>query len=37
VQVRMQDGSYRNFTYSTQPTVQVGERVHVSGESLSAS
>jgi outer membrane lipoprotein SlyB len=37
VQVRMQDGSYRNFTYSTQPTVQVGERVHVSGDSLSAS
>ncbi|MGF6596570.1 outer membrane lipoprotein SlyB [Paraburkholderia sp. GAS448] len=37
VQVRMQDGSYRNFTYSTQPTVQVGERVHVSGDSLTAS
>ncbi|HDR9358294.1 TPA: glycine zipper 2TM domain-containing protein [Burkholderia vietnamiensis] len=37
VQVRMQDGSYRNFTYSTQPSVQVGERVHVSGDSLTAS
>ncbi|TDN62855.1 glycine zipper 2TM domain-containing protein [Paraburkholderia sp. BL10I2N1] len=37
VQVRMQDGSYRNFTYPTQPTVQVGERVHVSGDSLTAS
>ncbi|RZF27955.1 glycine zipper 2TM domain-containing protein [Paraburkholderia sp. UYCP14C] len=37
VQVRMQDGSYRNFNYSTQPQVQVGERVHVSGDSLSAS
>jgi outer membrane lipoprotein SlyB len=37
VQVRMQDGSYRNFTYSTQPPVQVGERVHVSGDSLTAS
>jgi outer membrane lipoprotein SlyB len=34
VQVRMQDGSYRNFTYQTQPDVQVGERVHVSGDSL---
>jgi hypothetical protein len=33
----MQDGSYRNFTYPTQPAVQVGERVHVSGDSLSAS
>lgn len=37
VQVRMQDGSYRNFNYSTQPPVQVGERVHVSGDSLTAS
>ncbi|PYE14461.1 outer membrane lipoprotein SlyB [Paraburkholderia silvatlantica] len=37
VQVRMQDGSYRNFNYSSQPPVQVGERVHVSGDSLSAS
>ncbi|MEM5296448.1 glycine zipper 2TM domain-containing protein [Burkholderia sp. JPY481] len=37
VQVRMQDGSYRNFNYDTQPTVQVGERVHVYGDSLSAS
>ncbi len=37
VQVRMQDGSYRNFIYSTQPPVQVGERVHVSGDSLAAS
>jgi outer membrane lipoprotein SlyB len=37
VQVRMQDGSYRNFNYSTQPPVQVGERVRVSGDSLSTS
>ncbi|MGF6982829.1 outer membrane lipoprotein SlyB [Paraburkholderia atlantica] len=37
VQVRMQDGSYRNFNYDNQPTVQVGERVHVYGDSLSAS
>lgn len=37
VQVRMQDGSYRNFDYQTQPPVQVGERVHVSGDQLSAS
>ncbi|MGT2476883.1 glycine zipper 2TM domain-containing protein [Paraburkholderia terrae] len=37
VQVRMQDGTYRNFTYATQPQVQVGQRVHVSGDSLTAS
>ena len=37
VQVRMQDGSYRNFNYQTQPPVQIGERVRVSGDSLSAS
>jgi outer membrane lipoprotein SlyB len=37
VQVRMQDGTYRNFTYPTQPQVQVGQRVHVSGDSLTAS
>ncbi|RDK01085.1 glycine zipper 2TM domain-containing protein [Paraburkholderia lacunae] len=37
VQVRMQDGSYRNFDYQTQPAVQVGERVHVSGDTLTAS
>ncbi|REE24192.1 glycine zipper 2TM protein [Paraburkholderia sp. BL27I4N3] len=37
VQVRMQDGSYRNFSYPTQPAVQIGQRVHVSGDSLSAS
>ncbi|MGF6902171.1 glycine zipper 2TM domain-containing protein [Paraburkholderia sp. GAS348] len=37
VQVRMQDGSYRNFSYPTQPNVQIGERVHVSGDSLTAS
>ncbi|MFM0304756.1 glycine zipper 2TM domain-containing protein [Paraburkholderia sediminicola] len=36
VQVRMQDGSYRNFSYPTQPDVQIGERVHVSGDSLTA-
>jgi outer membrane lipoprotein SlyB len=34
VQVRMQDGSYRNFTYQTPPSVQVGERVRVEGDSL---
>jgi len=32
----MQDGNYRNFNYSTQPPVQVGERVRVSGDSLTA-
>ncbi|MBN3762114.1 glycine zipper 2TM domain-containing protein [Burkholderia sp. Ac-20365] len=37
VQVRMQDGSYRNFTYATQPQVQVGQRVRVSGDTLTAS
>jgi outer membrane lipoprotein SlyB len=37
VQVRMQDGSYRNFTYQTAPNVQIGQRVHVSGDSLVAS
>ncbi|MEX3935861.1 glycine zipper 2TM domain-containing protein [Paraburkholderia phymatum] len=37
VQVRMEDGSYRNFTYTTQPPVQVGQRVHVSGDTLTAS
>lgn len=36
VQVRMSDGSYRNFTYQAEPGFQVGQRVHVSGESLSA-
>uniref|UniRef100_E1TK47 17 kDa surface antigen n=1 Tax=Burkholderia sp. (strain CCGE1003) TaxID=640512 RepID=E1TK47_BURSG len=36
VQVRMQDGSYRNFDYQTQPPVQPGERVHVSGDTLTA-
>jgi outer membrane lipoprotein SlyB len=36
VQVRMGDGSYRNFTYQTEPGFQVGQRVHVSGDSLSA-
>ncbi|MBP0589439.1 glycine zipper 2TM domain-containing protein [Paraburkholderia sp. LEh10] len=37
VQVRMEDGSYRNFSYSTQPPVQIGQRVHVSGDTLTAS
>ncbi|TAM05832.1 MAG: glycine zipper 2TM domain-containing protein [Paraburkholderia sp.] len=37
VQVRMADGSYRSFTYSTQPQLVVGERVHVDGDTLSAS
>jgi outer membrane lipoprotein SlyB len=37
VQVRMVDGSYRNFTWSTQPQLVVGERVHVDGDVLNAS
>jgi outer membrane lipoprotein SlyB len=37
VQVRMQDGSYRDFSYNTQPAVQVGERMRVYGDSLNAS
>lgn len=36
VQVRMQDGSYRNFSYPTQPALQIGEHVRVVGDSLSA-
>lgn len=36
VQVRMQDGSYRNFDYTTQPPFQPGEHVRVVGESLAA-
>lgn len=36
VQVRMQDGGYRNFTYSTQPPFQPGEHVRVVGGSLTA-
>ena len=31
VQVRMTDGSYRNFTYQADPGVQVGQRVRVAG------
>lgn len=37
VQVRMQDGSYRNFNYPTQPSFQPGEHVRVVGDSLAAS
>jgi hypothetical protein len=37
VQVRMQDGGYRNFNYSTQPPVQVGGHVRVSVDSLTTS
>ncbi|MFC5427812.1 glycine zipper 2TM domain-containing protein [Paraburkholderia denitrificans] len=37
VQVRMADGSYRSFTYSTPPQLVVGERVHVDGDTLNAS
>jgi outer membrane lipoprotein SlyB len=37
VQVRMEDGSYRNFSYQTDPGLQTGQRVHVSGDSLTAS
>jgi outer membrane lipoprotein SlyB len=36
VQVRMQDGSYRNFTYTNEPPFQPGEHVRVVGESLTA-
>lgn len=36
VQVRMQDGSYRNFNYTTQPQFQPGEHVRVVGDSLAA-
>lgn len=36
VQARMQDGGYRNFTYSTQPPFQSGEHVRVVGGSLTA-
>lgn len=36
VQVRMADGSYRNFTYQTPPQFAVGERVHVDGGALNA-
>jgi outer membrane lipoprotein SlyB len=36
VQVRMQNGSYRNFNYTTQPPFQPGERVRVVGDSLAA-
>lgn len=36
VQVRMGDGSYRDFTYDTVPPVQVGERVRAAGSGLSA-
>ncbi len=34
VQVRMNDGSTRTFNYEAAPGVAVGERVRVSGESL---
>jgi outer membrane lipoprotein SlyB len=37
VQVRMQDGSYRNFNYPTQPSFQPGEHVRIVGDSLAAS
>jgi outer membrane lipoprotein SlyB len=36
VQVRMADGSYRNFTYSTPPQFALGERVPVDGGALNA-
>jgi len=36
VQVRMQDGSYRNFSYPTQPAFGIGEHVRVVGDSLTA-
>jgi outer membrane lipoprotein SlyB len=34
VQVRMSDGSVRNFNYEAAPGVAVGQKVHVSGETL---
>ncbi|SAK45043.1 outer membrane lipoprotein [Caballeronia fortuita] len=34
VQVRMNDGSVRSFNYEAAPGVAVGQRVHVSGETL---
>jgi uncharacterized protein YcfJ len=34
VQVRMSDGSVRNFDYQAAPGVAVGQKVHVSGETL---
>ncbi|SAL09200.1 lipoprotein [Caballeronia cordobensis] len=34
VQVRMNDGSVRSFNYETAPGVAVGQKVHVSGETL---
>ncbi|OTP65739.1 glycine zipper 2TM domain-containing protein [Caballeronia sordidicola] len=37
VQVRMSDGSYRNFSYQDEPGFQVGQRVRISGDRLSAS
>jgi outer membrane lipoprotein SlyB len=37
VQVRMQDGSYRNFNYPTPPSFQPGEHVRIVGDSLAAS
>lgn len=37
VQVRMQDGSYRNFSYPSQPPFQIGDHVRVAGDGLAAS
>lgn len=37
VQVRMQDGSYRNFTYNQEPAFGIGEHVRVMGDTLMAS
>ncbi|CAG9268133.1 glycine zipper 2TM domain-containing protein [Paraburkholderia unamae] len=37
VQLRMADGSYRNFSYSSQPELAAGEPVHVDGDTLTAS
>ncbi|MEW6340126.1 MULTISPECIES: glycine zipper 2TM domain-containing protein [Paraburkholderia] len=37
VKVGMQRGSHRNFKHPAQPAVQVGEHVHGSGDSLTAS
>ncbi|RKP44542.1 glycine zipper 2TM domain-containing protein [Trinickia fusca] len=37
VQVRMRDGSYRNFTYNQEPAFGIGEHVRVMGDTLMAS
>jgi outer membrane lipoprotein SlyB len=36
VRVQMQDGTYRSFMYQSTPSVQVGQRVRVAGDTLVA-